>query len=72
MDFNKLSNPTIIYCNYDMNVINESILNKYGIDNLLGTHYGLHTNNKELIIKEGYLPIPNCGNLIYTYKKHNS
>ena len=72
MDFNKLSNPTIIYCNYYMNVINESILNKYGIDNLLGTHYGLHTNNKELIIKEGYLPIPNCGNLIYTYKKHNS
>lgn len=67
--FDKLSRPMIIYCNYNMNTINESILNKYGIDNLLGTHYGKGTNNKELIIKEGYLPIPNCGNLIYTYKK---
>lgn len=67
MKFDKLSNPTIIYCNYNMNTINDSILNKYGIDNLLGTHYGKGTNNKELMIKEGYLPIPNCGNLIYVY-----
>lgn len=69
MKFKKLSNPTIVYCNYDMKIINESILNKYGIDNLLGTHYGKGTNNKELIIKEGYLPIPNCGNLTFEYKK---
>ncbi len=52
-----------------MKTINESILIKYGIDNLLGTKYGNGTNNKELIIKEGYLPIHNCGNLIYKYIK---
>lgn len=69
MKFYKLSQPTIIYCNYNMNIIHDSILNKYGIDNLLGTHYGKGTNNKELMIKEGYLPVPNCGNLIYVYNK---
>ena len=71
MIFNKLSSPTIIYCNYDMKIINESILSKYGIDNLLGTKYGKGADNKKLIIQHGYLPIPNCGNLIYTYANKN-
>lgn len=62
------SKPTVTYCNYKWKVINESILIKYGIDNLLGTSYGKGTDNKELILKEGYLPVYNCGNLIYEWK----
>lgn len=68
MRFDKLSAPTITYCDYNWHTINESILIKYGIDNLLGTNYGKHTDNKELIVKEGYLPVYNCGNLIYNYE----
>lgn len=68
MKYVNRSKPTVIYCNYKWNVINESILIKYGIDNLLGTSYGKGTDNKELIRKEGYLPIYNCGNLIYEWK----
>lgn len=67
MTYVKQSAPTIIYCNYNWNVINESILMKYGIDNLLGTSYGKNTNNRELILKEGYLPVYNCGNFIYEW-----
>lgn len=68
MKFVKLTKPTIVYCNYDMNVINESILMKYGVDKLLKTNYGKGANNRELIMKHGYLPIHNCGNLIYEWK----
>ena len=70
MKFIKHTAPMIWYCNYDWNVINESILMKYGIDNLLGTKYGKNTDNRELILKEGYLPVYNCGNLIYEWKNN--
>ena len=69
MKFDKLSKPTAYYCNFDMEVINESMLMKYGVDNLLHTNYGKGTDNKELIIKHGYLPVYNCGNLIFIWKK---
>lgn len=71
MKFNKLSNPTITYCNYNWKTINESILMKYGIDNLLGTNYGKGTNNKELILQEGFFPVYNSGNLIYEWFNKN-
>jgi len=69
MTFNKLSSPTAIYCNFDMDVINESMLMKYGVDNILHTNYGKGTNNKELIMKHGYMKLYNCGNLIFIWSK---
>ena len=69
MTFDKLSKPTIVYCDFKMNVINESMLMRYGVDNLLHTNYGPGTDNREMIIKHGYLPVYNCGNLIYVWKK---
>lgn len=69
MKFDKLSKPTAYYCNFDMNVINESMLMKYGVDNLLHTNYGKGADNRELMIKHGYLPVYNCGNLIFTWHK---
>lgn len=69
MKFVKLTKPNIVYCNYEMDVVNESILMKYGIDKLLKTNYGKGTNNRELIMKHGYLPIHNCGNIVYDWHK---
>jgi G:T-mismatch repair DNA endonuclease (very short patch repair protein) len=69
MKLEKLSKPTAYYCNFDMHVINESMLMRYGVDSILGTDYGKGTDNKELIMKHGYLPVYNCGNLIFTWHK---
>lgn len=72
MTLDKLSKPTVYYCNFDMNVINESMLMKYGVDNLLHTNYGKGADNREMIMKHGYLPVYNCGNLIYIWNKQSN
>lgn len=69
MTFDKLSNPTITYCNWDMRTINESLLMKLGADKLLNTNYGIGVNNQDIMIKEGFLPVHNCGNLIFTWNE---
>lgn len=55
MKYVNRSKPTVMYCNYKWNTINESILIK-------------EPDTKELVQKDGYLPIYNCGNLIYEWK----
>lgn len=64
-----LSAPLVTYFKANRKPINESLLMKYGIDNILNTHYGKNASNKQCMIKENYIPVCNCGNLIYEYKK---
>lgn len=60
--------PQIIWCNKEMQHFSQSSLNWIGADKLIGTNYGKGTNNEEIALKHGYLPIHTCGVAVYTMK----
>ena len=45
-----------------------SSLSKLGADNLLGTNYGKGTDNEEIVLKNGYKKVYNCGQNVYILK----
>ena len=50
-------------------VISDALLRQRGYDQLFGTHYGKGTSNEELMIKNWWLPVYDCGQAVYTWKK---
>ena len=57
--------PQIVWCNKEMKHFNQSSLIWIGADKLIGTNYGKGSNNTEIVIKHGYVPIYNCGLAVY-------
>ena len=45
--------------------ITDNLLRQRGFDQLHGTNYGKGTSNEELMEKEGYFKIPDCGQLVF-------
>lgn len=49
--------------------ITNNLLLSLGFDNIFHTNYGKGVNNEQLIIQEGYVPVYDCGQSVYEYKK---
>ena len=47
--------------------ITGSLLRQRGYDQLFNTNYGKGTSNEQLMIDNGWLPIYDCGQLVFTY-----
>ena len=47
----------------------DNLIRQRGVDQILGTSYGKGTDNTELMIREGYVSIYDCGQDSYVYNK---
>ena len=47
----------------------DNLIRQRGVDQILKTHYGKGTDNTELMIREGYVPIYDCGQDTYVYER---
>lgn len=58
-------------CHWSKNTmhITNNLLNQRGYDQLFGTNYGKGTSNKELMIKDGWKEVYDCGQASYIWKK---
>ena len=52
--------------------ITDNLLRMRGFDQLFGTMYGKGTDNEELMLKHGWKPIYDCGQLVFFYKPEGS
>ena len=50
-------------------VISDTLLRQRGYDQLFGTNYGKGTSNEDLMIKNWWLPVYDCGQAVYTWTK---
>ena len=49
--------------------ITDNLLRQRGYDQLFGTNYGKGTSNEELMLENGWLPIYDCGQLTFIWRK---
>lgn len=49
--------------------VTANLLRQRGYDQLFGTNYGKGTSNDELMLKNGWLPVYDCGQRVYAYYK---
>lgn len=47
--------------------ITQNLLNQRGYDQLFGTSFGKGTSNEQLMLDNGWLPVYDCGQLVYEY-----
>lgn len=47
--------------------ITDNLLRQRGYDQLFKTTYGKGTNNEQLMLNNGWLPIYDCGQSVYEY-----
>lgn len=47
--------------------ITDNLLRQRGYDQLFGTNYGKGTSNEELMLENGWLPVYDCGQKVFTY-----
>lgn len=52
-------------------MITDNLLNQRGYDQLFSTNYGKGTSNESLMINNGWLPIYDCGQGVYSYISEN-
>lgn len=48
--------------------ITDNLLRQRGYDQLFNTNYGKGTSNEELMLENGWLPIYDCGQKVFSYK----
>lgn len=48
--------------------VTANLLRMRGYDQLFGTSYGKGVSNEELMLKDGWLPVFDCGQFVYSYK----
>lgn len=51
------------------NRITSNMLNSLGYDKIFGTDYGKYSSNEELMINSGWLPVYDCGQLVFEDKE---
>lgn len=52
----------------DEHITNNLLLQK-GFDNLFGTDFGKGTDNEQLMLEHGWLPVYDCGQMVFAYQK---
>ena len=70
MKYVKNSPPQIVWSKDDKK-ITSNLLRQRGYDHLFKTNYGKNTNNEVLMFNNGWLPVYDCGQAVYEYKKSN-
>lgn len=48
--------------------ITDNLLRQRGFDQLFGTNYGKGTSNEALMLEDGWVPVCDCGQLVFEYK----
>lgn len=62
--------PALHWSKYNKQITNNLLLQR-GYDQLFGTNYGKGTSNQELMLKDNWLPVYDCGQAIYIYEDKN-
>ena len=68
MQLDHYSTPAKVWSKYP-NKITDNLLRQRGYDQLFGTNYGKGTSNEQLMIQNGWLPVYDCGQAVYTWRK---
>lgn len=66
MKFQKYTEPQEIWSRGSRK-ITANLLRQRGFDQLFGTNYGKGTSNNDLMIADGWLPVYDCGQAVYTF-----
>lgn len=69
MNLHHISPPTKVWSKDDK-YITDNLLRQRGYDQLFNANYGKGTSNEELMIKNGWLPVYDCGQLVFEWKQH--
>lgn len=67
MTRSKLTAPSIIWSKEEKH-ITSNLLRQRGYDQLFNTHYGKGTDNELLMLFNGWVPVPDCGQYVFTYE----
>lgn len=67
MTRSKLTAPSIIWSKEEKR-ITSNLLRQRGYDQLFNTHYGKGTDNELLMLFNGWVPVPDCGQYVFTYE----
>lgn len=59
--------PPQVVWSKGVNKITNNLLRARGYDQLFGTNYGKGTSNEQLMLDNGWLPVPDCGQAVYEY-----
>lgn len=68
MTFVSHTEPAKVWSQGD-NKITDNLLRQRGYDQLFNTSYGKGTSNEELMVENGWLPVYDCGQLLFAYTK---
>lgn len=72
MTLDHISEPSKVWSK-GTDKITDNLLRQRGYDQLFKTNFGKGTNNEELMIKDDWLPVYDCGQYVFTRVwKHNS
>lgn len=55
--------------NKEKQYITDNLLRQRGADQLIGTHDGKGTNNEEIMLREGWLPVYDCGQYVFEWDR---
>lgn len=67
MIFDHSTQPAKVWSK-DNKKITDNLLRKRGYDQLFNTSYGKGTSNEQLMLDNGWLPVYDCGQMIFSYK----
>ena len=68
MTLDHISAPNKIWSRNSESITNNLLL-YHGYDQLFGTDYGKGTSNEQLMLDDGWLPVCDCGQAVYTFRK---
>lgn len=66
MNLDHVTSPNKVWSKGNKKVTNNLLLQR-GYDQLFNAHYGKGTSNEELMLKDGWLPVYDCGQYVFTY-----
>ena len=67
-NLSKITSPSCHWSKYNLMITN-NLLNQRGYDQLFKTSYGKGTSNRELMIKNGWREVYDCGQATYIWKR---
>lgn len=66
-----VTSPQKVWNNHTSEKITDNYLRQHGADRLIGTSDGKGTDNEEIMIREGWLPVYDCGQLVFERTRKN-
>lgn len=66
--FKNLNAPSVVWSKKNLKVT-DNLLRARGYDQLFGTNYGKGTSNVQLMLDNGWLPVYDCGQKVFAWRK---